>query len=165
MKTLKLSVFDIQIMLDEKYENVGRITSDFKERGKETNQDFNNACHGLEAFILAQYFTGIDITTPTYSQSIKLAYQSITKQFSEKPITNHESLNLLSQELDGEVTLSNPTDIATLHTIKVARDLVQQSREKFTIVIPDNVESIHAGEKCGEWLPALVFIPNKVIHS
>jgi hypothetical protein len=157
MKTLKLSVFDIQIMLDEKYENVGRITSDFKERGKETNQDFNNACHGLEAFI--------DITTPTYSQSIKLAYQSITKQFSEKPITNHESLNLLSQELDGEVTLSNPTDIATLHTIKVARDLVQQSREKFTIVIPDNVESIHAGEKCGEWLPALVFIPNKVIHS
>lgn len=83
---------------------------------------------------------------------------------SHAPINCDEELSSLASEFDGEVELSNPTDLASLKAINSARRLVQRSTEQFSIVIPDNVYSLWSGEGCGEWLPAMVYIPNKEIR-
>ncbi|WP_304634055.1 hypothetical protein [Pseudoalteromonas sp.] len=79
-------------------------------------------------------------------------------------INSDEELSSLASEFDGEVELSNPTDRASLKAINSARRLVQRSTDQFSIVIPDNVYSLWSGEGCGEWLPAMVYIPNKEIR-
>jgi hypothetical protein len=83
---------------------------------------------------------------------------------SHAPINCDEELSSLASEFDGEVELSNPTDLASLKAINSARRLVQRSTDQFSIVIPDNVYSLWSGEGCGEWLPAMVYIPNKEIR-
>lgn len=83
--------------------------------------------------------------------------------FETMPINSESELSRLAEEFDGEVNLSNPTDLASLPVIQAARDLVQQSSDRYTIVVPDNVETLWSGEGCGEWLPAMVYIPNKEI--
>jgi predicted signal transduction protein with EAL and GGDEF domain len=80
------------------------------------------------------------------------------------PLNCDDELSSLASEFDGEVELTNPTDIASLKAINSARRLVQRSTEQFSIVIPDNVDSLWSGEGCGEWLPAMVYIPNKEIY-
>ena len=83
---------------------------------------------------------------------------------SQAPINCDEELPSIASEFDGEVELSNPTDLASLKAINSARRLVQRSTSQFSIVIPDNVHSLWSGDGSGEWLPAMVYIPNKEIR-
>ena len=84
---------------------------------------------------------------------------------SDTPINSESELGALAAEFDGEVMLSNPTDIATMPAIAAARRLTQRSHSTHTIIVPDNVESIWSGDGAGEWLPALVYIPNMEINQ
>ena len=85
------------------------------------------------------------------------------EQAPPKKINNENDFRSLQEDFDGEVCLSNPTDIASLKVIEAARRLVESSTSDFTIVIPNNVDSIWAGDGSGEWIPAMIFIPNRVI--
>lgn len=102
------------------------------------------------------------------STLLELAEYEIEYQAGEEAnhasINSDEELSSLASEFDGEVELSNPTDRASLKAINSARRLVQRSTDQFSIVIPDNVYSLWSGEGCGEWLPAMVYIPNKEIR-
>ncbi|BEI26578.1 hypothetical protein [Vibrio fluvialis] len=80
-------------------------------------------------------------------------------------INTKNELISLQQEFDGHLSLNEATDIASKPAIEAARRLAQTSTETHSIVIPDNVESIWAGDGSGEWIPALVFVPNAEIQN
>lgn len=163
MKTIKLPTYNITISYTNGDQTNPKIVSDMKNKNLPNDHRFNLACDGLESLILAQCISGIDIASASLTQSIKIAYDTIQNKH-RSAINDNDDLISLAQEFDGQVLLSNPTDIATLHTINVARNLVQQSTENFTIIVPDNVESLWSGEGCGEWIPAIVYLPNKVLN-
>lgn len=108
---------------------------------------------------------GISADNPLFEEDSLFAETISIKHTLETTgnINSDTELEALAEEFDGEVSLSNPTDTAKLPAINAARKLVQQSTDDFTIVIPNNVQTLWSGEGCGEWLPAMVYIPNKAI--
>lgn len=80
-------------------------------------------------------------------------------------INTKNELISLQQEFDGHISLNESTDIATIPAIEAARRLAQTSTDTHTIVVPNNVETIWAGDGSGEWIPALVFVPNSEIQQ
>lgn len=110
---------------------------------------------------------GISANNPLFAEDNLFAETINIKHTSETTgnINSDADLEALAEEFDGEVSLSSSTDTATLPAINAARKLVQQSTDDFTIVIPDNAQTLWSGEGCGEWLPAMVYIPNKAIFG
>lgn len=82
------------------------------------------------------------------------------KEIDQQILLSDEELISLATEFKDDITLCNATDTASPQAIAAARRLVQHSFNDHCIVIPDNVQTIWAGEGSGEWLPAMVFIPN-----
>jgi hypothetical protein len=158
-------VLGITITHDEESQGNSCIASDMKEAHTRQNKEFNAAIEGLESFILAQFCAGIDVTSSVFYEAIEAAYNAISTSFiketSTTEINSLDQLVELAKEFDGEVILSNPTDIAPMPVINKARDLIQQSNDEFTLVVPDNVQRLLSGSGCGDWLPALVYLPNK----
>lgn len=160
MKTINLPVFGITISFHESDTANASISSAMKEIDTPSNAQFNSACDAIESLILAQFCAGIDVQSPAFLESVETAVDAISKNFDESGIQSDAELAVLAQEFDGEVELSNPTQYATSHVINIGRSLVQQSNVNYSIVIPDNVQSLWSGEGCGEWLPAMVYLPN-----
>lgn len=76
-------------------------------------------------------------------------------------INTKKELNGLAGEFEGEIEFKNPTAKADEKVIEAARRLAQLSCNTHTIVIPDGVDCMWAGDGSGDWIPAMVFIPNK----
>lgn len=81
------------------------------------------------------------------------------------PLNTDDELVSLAQEFSGSIALADSTHKADSTLIEAARRLVQQSTSSYSIIIPNESESIESGEGTGEWLPALVFIPNNEIFG
>ncbi|NGZ66565.1 hypothetical protein G6Z92_06140 [Vibrio aestuarianus subsp. cardii] len=79
-------------------------------------------------------------------------------------INTTNELISFQMEFDGQISLNEATDIASKPVIEAARRLAQTSTDTHSIVIPNNVETIWAGDGSGEWVPALVFVPNEEIQ-
>lgn len=106
---------------------------------------------------------GISDDSPLFDEDNLLA-ETIDIDFgNQQPLSTEVELIASATELDGEVNLSNPSDIATMSIIASARSLIQYSTEQYSIVIPDNVESLWTGTECGQWIPAMVYLPNESI--
>ncbi|MBD0788217.1 hypothetical protein HUO09_17820 [Vibrio sp. Y2-5] len=80
-----------------------------------------------------------------------------------EPLMNERDLNSVAQEFSGCITLSEATTKAGDKVISAARRLAQFSTSSFCIVIPDETDSVWDGEGAGEWVPAMVYVPNNEI--
>ncbi|WP_390241886.1 hypothetical protein [Vibrio sp. R78045] len=67
-----------------------------------------------------------------------------------------EFTNCLAVTCDNTLRLSKPVTNA-------ARKLVQHSTKDYSIVVPDTIECVQAGDGSGDWVPALVFVPNEAV--
>lgn len=75
-----------------------------------------------------------------------------------------EELEKLASEFANTVSIDGATyDKARPEVLDAARRLVETSTETHTILIPDNAQSIEEGHGGGEWVAALVYIPNNQI--
>jgi hypothetical protein len=80
-------------------------------------------------------------------------------------INTNDELNNLAEEFSDSIKLVGGTERTSMNSIIAARRLVQKSTDSYSIVIPPASRSIWSGDGSGEWVAALVFVPNHEIED
>ena len=98
LKTLKINRFGITLRYDENNKANATITTDRRDDDLPIHHPRNVSVIAIENMIKMHFAAGIDITTPSYLNTIEDMFSAIAKSFQSPSVNNNEATTIIYKE-------------------------------------------------------------------